>query len=43
MRLMNDSLLELVTKGLVAPDEALSKAHDRAGLVAALKEAQIGM
>ncbi len=43
MRLMNDSLLELVTKGLVAPDEALSKAHDRAGLVAALKEAQISV
>ncbi|MBM4363841.1 MAG: PilT/PilU family type 4a pilus ATPase [Deltaproteobacteria bacterium] len=38
MRLMNDSLLELVRRGLVAPDEALARSNDRAALQAALRE-----
>lgn len=41
MRLMNDSLLELVTSGVVAPEEALAKAYDKAGLESALKQAGI--
>jgi Tfp pilus assembly pilus retraction ATPase PilT len=41
MRLMNDSLLDLVKRGLITPDEALSKTQDRAGLANALKEARI--
>jgi twitching motility protein PilT len=41
MRLMNDSLLDLVKRGVVTPDEALSKTQDRAGLANALKEARI--
>jgi twitching motility protein PilT len=34
---LNDALLELVTKKLVAPDEALSKAVDKPGFEALLK------
>lgn len=34
MSLMNDSLLDLVRKGIVAPEEALAKATDKAGLLA---------
>ena len=34
---LNDALMELVTKKLVAPDEAYSKAVDKAGLEALLK------
>jgi twitching motility protein PilT len=34
---LNDALLELVTKKLVAPDEAYSKAVDKAGFESALK------
>jgi twitching motility protein PilT len=36
---LNDALMELVTKKLVAPDEALSKAVDKAGFDALLKRA----
>ena len=38
---LNDSLLELVTKKLVAPDEALAKAVDKNGFEALLKRANI--
>jgi twitching motility protein PilT len=41
MRLMNDSLLELVKNGVVAPDEALSKSNDKATLVTLLKQANL--
>jgi twitching motility protein PilT len=41
MRLMNDSLLDLVKRGIVTPEEALSKTQDRTGLANALKEARI--
>jgi twitching motility protein PilT len=34
---LNDALLELVAKKLVAPDEALSKAVDKAGFESSLK------
>ena len=34
---LNDALLELVTKKLVAPDEAMAKAVDKAGFESALK------
>src|SRR4029077_6988235 len=34
---LNDALLELVTKKLVAPDEALAKAVDKAGFESVLK------
>jgi twitching motility protein PilT len=37
MRLMNEALSELVDKKLVLPEEALSKAVDKPGLVMALK------
>ena len=36
---LNDALMELVTKKLVAPDEALAKAVDKAGFDALLKRA----
>ena len=36
---LNDALMDLVTKKLVAPDEALSKAVDKAGFEALLKRA----
>ena len=38
---LNDALLELVQKKLVAPDEALSKAVDKAGFEALLKRAAL--
>jgi len=38
---LNDSLMELVTKKLVAPDEALAKAVDKNGFEALLKRANI--
>jgi twitching motility protein PilT len=41
MRMMNDSLLDLVKRGIIAADEALTKTQDRAGLANALKEAKI--
>jgi twitching motility protein PilT len=34
---LNDALMDLVTKKLVAPDEALSKAVDKAGFEGLLK------
>jgi twitching motility protein PilT len=43
MRLMNDSLFDLVKRGAVAAEEALSTTQDRAGLLAALKEANIAV
>ena len=43
MRLMNDSLVELVQKKLVAPEEALLKAYDKAGLQTAFKSAGINL
>jgi twitching motility protein PilT len=39
---LNDALMELVTKKLVAPDEALAKAVDKAGFDALLKRAGVG-
>ena len=36
---LNDALMDLVTKKLVAPDEALSKAVDKSGFEALLKRA----
>jgi Tfp pilus assembly pilus retraction ATPase PilT len=38
---LNDSLLALVTKKLVAPEEAYSKAVDKAGFEAMLKRAGV--
>jgi len=38
---LNDSLMELVTKKVVAPDEALAKAVDKSGFEALLKRANI--
>ena len=38
---LNDSLMELVTKKLVAPDEAYSKSVDKGGFEALLKRANI--
>jgi len=40
---LNDALMELVTKKLVAPDEACSKAVDKAGFEALLKRASLGL
>ena len=40
---LNDSLLDLVTKKIVAPEEAMAKAVDKAGLDAAFKRANITM
>jgi twitching motility protein PilT len=39
---LNDALMELVTKKLVEPDEALSKAVDKAGFEALLKRGGAG-
>ena len=39
---LDDALLELVTKKLVAPGEALSKAVDKAGFESALKRVSPG-
>ena len=36
---LNDALMELVTKKLVAPDEAYAKAVDKAGFEGLLKRA----
>jgi len=41
MRLMNDSLAQLVKGGLVAPEEAMLKAQDKAGLEIAFKQLNI--
>ncbi|MEM1452904.1 MAG: type IV pilus twitching motility protein PilT, partial [Planctomycetota bacterium] len=41
MRLINDSLCELVTTGKVAPDEAYLKAVDKGGLLAAFRAAGV--
>lgn len=41
MCLMNDSLFKLAKDGVVAPDEALAKANDKAGLLAAFQGAGI--
>src|SRR5262249_13772544 len=41
MCLMNDSLFRLVKEGLVSPEEALSKANDKPGLVMMYQQAQI--
>lgn len=41
MRMMNDSLLDLVKAGKVEPDEALSKAVDKAGLQTAFRSGGI--
>ena len=41
MCLMNDSLFKLAKDGIVAPDEALAKANDKAGLLAACQSAGI--
>jgi twitching motility protein PilT len=40
---LNDSLLDLVTKKLVAPEEAMAKAVDKSGLDAAFKRANISL
>ena len=41
MALMNDSLFRLVKDGLVAPEEALAKANDKAGLIQMYQQANI--
>ncbi len=41
MALMNDSLFKLVKDGLVTPEEALSKANDKAGLLVAFQSGGI--
>jgi twitching motility protein PilT len=41
MCLMNDSLFKLAKDGIVAPEEALAKANDKAGLLAAFQSAGI--
>jgi twitching motility protein PilT len=41
MCLMNDSLLKLVKDGVVAPDEALTKSTDKAGLQLMFQQANI--
>jgi twitching motility protein PilT len=41
MCLMNDSLFRLVKDGIVAPEEALAKANDKAGLLGAFQAANI--
>ncbi len=43
MRLMNDSLFELAQKGIVTPEEALSKAYDKTGLQNLFKQAGISV
>ncbi len=43
MALMNDSLFRLVKDGLVAPEEALAKANDKAGLLQMYQAANIVM
>jgi twitching motility protein PilT len=41
MAMMNDSLLDLVKRGLVAPEEAFAKTVDKAGLLALYKRAGV--
>jgi twitching motility protein PilT len=41
MRLMNDSLLNLVKEGLIEPSEAMAKANDKAGLEIAFRQHNI--
>jgi twitching motility protein PilT len=41
MRLLNDSLLDLVKRRVVAPEEALNKALDKSGLLGAYRENNI--
>ena len=43
MSLMNDSLFRLVKEGIVAPEEALSKANDKPGLLQMYQQANISM
>ncbi|HEY3664345.1 MAG TPA: type IV pilus twitching motility protein PilT, partial [Polyangiaceae bacterium] len=43
MALMNDSLFRLVKDGLVAPEEAIAKANDKAGLLQMYQAANIAM
>jgi twitching motility protein PilT len=43
MALMNDSLFKLVKDGLVAPEEAVAKANDKAGLLQMYQQANIAM
>ncbi|MEO7037080.1 MAG: type IV pilus twitching motility protein PilT [Polyangiaceae bacterium] len=43
MALMNDSLFKLVKEGIVAPEEALAKANDKAGLLQMYQQANIAM
>ena len=38
---LNDALMELVTKKLVAPEEAYAKCVDKSGFEAALKRANV--
>jgi twitching motility protein PilT len=38
---LNDALMDLVTRKLVAPDDALSKAVDKAGFEALLKRTPV--
>src|SRR6185436_5779395 len=40
---LNEALLELVTKKLVAPEEALGKAVDKAGFESSLKRLNINL
>jgi twitching motility protein PilT len=40
---LNDALMELVTKKLIAPEEALSKAVDKAGFEGLLKRGNIAL
>jgi Tfp pilus assembly pilus retraction ATPase PilT len=41
MRLMNDSLFQLVKDGLVTPEEALSKATEKSQLQSMFKQANV--
>jgi len=43
MALMNDSLFKLVKDGIVAPEEALAKANDKAGLTQMMQAANIAL
>jgi twitching motility protein PilT len=43
MALMNDSLFKLVKDGLVAPEEAVAKANDKAGLLQMYQQANIAL
>jgi twitching motility protein PilT len=40
MRALNDSLLDLVKRGVVSSDEALARTPERAALVTALREGE---